>query len=148
MTNTCRSEANHLKLFVFLTICGSKLNIYSTLMPFTMNKNLINNLKMANIRFDICFKVKYFALEPSFICFAYYSTKVTEVYDSPRRPISKQDPALPIFATVKIRFWTLPSSFLLVRCGHCCLFKIYKSLEWMLLWCRSFAFFLKLGYFF
>ena len=35
MTNTCRSEANQLKLFVFLTICGSKSNNHSTLMHVT-----------------------------------------------------------------------------------------------------------------
>ena len=62
-----------------------------------MNKNLINNLKMANIRFDICFKVKYFALEPSFICFAYYSTKVTEVSYLIQRQILNQAPDLPKF---------------------------------------------------
>ena len=32
MTNTCRSKANLLKLFMFLTIYGSKSNYYATLM--------------------------------------------------------------------------------------------------------------------
>ena len=49
------------------------------------NKNLINNSKMAdyflifgrmifNIRFDIRLEDKYFDLEPSIFCLAYYST--------------------------------------------------------------------------
>ena len=45
-----------------------------------MNKNLINNSKMAeyflifNIYFDIRLEVEYFDLEPSILCFAYSST--------------------------------------------------------------------------
>ena len=35
MMNTCRSEANQLELFVFLTICGSKSNNNFTLMHVT-----------------------------------------------------------------------------------------------------------------
>ena len=40
---------------------------------------------------------QYFVPEQSFFCFVYYSTKVTEVCDSLRRWISKQDPASPKF---------------------------------------------------
>ena len=46
-----------------------------------MNKNLINNSKMAEyysifaqMLFDIRFEVEYFDIEPSFFCFVYYST--------------------------------------------------------------------------
>ena len=35
MTNTCCSKANQLELFVFLTICGSKMNNYLTLLHVT-----------------------------------------------------------------------------------------------------------------
>ena len=93
-TNTltiCRIEANQLELFVFLTLCGSKSNNYSTLMQCRFiysnntNNNSSNNSKMAEVRFsifkicfengwnsifnicfDILFLVEYFNLEPPF----------------------------------------------------------------------------------
>ena len=45
----------------------------------------------------ICFEVEYFYLEPSLICFAYYSTWIPQLQYSPQRRISKRDPALPKF---------------------------------------------------
>ena len=86
--NTCRSEANQLQLFVFLTICGSKSNNYSTLMHKTRIRrikihlttqkwlNIVQYLpecySIFDIRNDIHFEVeyievKYFNREPSHI---------------------------------------------------------------------------------
>ena len=113
-TNTltiCRIEANQLELFVFLTLCGSKSNNYSTLMQCRFiysnntNNNSSNNSKMAEVRFSIfkiCFEngwilkfnIQYLLwysllgriLQPrtTFFCFAYYSTWVFEVCALPR----------------------------------------------------------------
>ena len=62
------------------------------------NKNLLSKLKNGRILFDIrqnaigyTLRGEYFDTEPSFFCFVYYSTKVTEVCDSLRRRISKRD---------------------------------------------------------
>ena len=67
-TNTspiCRSESNQLKLYLFLTICGSKLNNYSTLMQCRLiysnntNNYSSNNSKKAEVQFlifNICFE--------------------------------------------------------------------------------------------
>ena len=114
--NTCRSKANQLKLFVFLTIYESKSNNYQTLMHVTQIRQIkirLINSKMAkyysifapmllDIRFNIRFEVEYFDLQPSFFCFAYYSTQVTEVCYSLRRRISKRDPASPIFGIHRV----------------------------------------------
>ena len=83
LTNTCRSEATLLELFMFLTIYGSESNNYSTL----MHKTWIRWLKIhwiiwkwpniiryfARKQFNICFNDKYFDLESTLFCFVYYS---------------------------------------------------------------------------
>ena len=52
-----------------------------------------------NISFDICFEVKYFDLEPSYIRFAYYLTWIPELRYKPQQPISNRDPVLPKFGS-------------------------------------------------
>ena len=93
------------KLFVFLTICGSKSNNYLTLVPFIIffTRIIISILtqKMAEYNqifalmlFNIRFEVEYFDIEPSHSRFAYYSTQKPELRYLPQRQISNRDPAL------------------------------------------------------
>ena len=57
------------------------------------------HLIFVRMLFDIRFKVEYFDSKPSFFCFFYFLTKVTEICDSLRQQISKQDPASLKFAS-------------------------------------------------
>ena len=70
-----------LKVLEHLLIKLKQMVLILKLNTTSMNKNLINNLKVVQffsifvrMLFDISFKVVYSDREPSFFCFAYYST--------------------------------------------------------------------------